>query len=60
MKDEALNTYLKDIKNDPAFDKEFVDLLISTQAQGDEGEKIAEKVIFIVNKRYVKGQKNQT
>lgn len=60
MANDAINTYLEEIKSDPAFDKDFIDLLISTHGQGIEGEKVAEKIIAIVNKRYVENQENKT
>lgn len=60
MKNAALNTYLDDIKNDSSFDKELVDVLITSHSKGEEGEKIAEKIIAIVTKRYVEDQENKT
>lgn len=60
MKNVALNTFLEDLKKNPLFDKEFVDILTVSHSQAEEGEKIAEKIISIVNKRYVEDQKNKT
>jgi hypothetical protein len=58
MKDDAITTYLEEIKKNTSFDADFVELMITALKQDEEGDKIAQKIIATINSRHVKNQEN--
>lgn len=59
MKSSAIDNYLQEIKDNSAYDKEFVELLTKSYTQSEDGEKTAQKVIAVVSRRYAENQKDQ-
>lgn len=60
MKDVAINTYLEDLKKNVKYDVEFIELLENSLTSEEEGEKIAQKIITVINNRYAKNKENKT
>lgn len=55
-----IREYLEDVKSQNKYDNEFIDLLINSYIGNEEGEKIAEKALELINKRYDQSQSNKT
>ena len=60
MTNEPIKNYLETIKSNKEYDAEFVEVLIKSYDDSEDGAIIAEKVIEIINKRYDKDKENKT
>lgn len=60
MNEGKIKEYLEVIKSQNKYDAEFIDLLVDSYIRNEDGEKIAEKVLDLINKRYDQGQSNKT
>ncbi|MCR4284335.1 MAG: hypothetical protein NUV64_03450 [Parcubacteria group bacterium] len=54
MKEETIKDYLEKLKKEAKSDKEFVELLIVSYNQKEEGSVTADKILAAIEERYAK------
>lgn len=57
---ESIKKYLEVIKSKENYDTEFIDELIKSYDENENGTIIAERIIEIIDKRYDKDKENKT
>lgn len=60
MGSEIIKKHLEEMKNQNKFDAEFVDLLVSSNEDNEEGKETADKILGLIKKRYAENQKNNS
>lgn len=55
-----IKKYLDTLKKEGKYDKEFIDILAVCNKDDEDGEIVAEKILQVINKRYVEDKKNKT
>ena len=58
MKNVLIKQKLEDLKKDPKFNKEFVEILLAAYLNKEEGQQTANKIIGVIEKKYVETQKS--
>ena len=56
MKEETIKGYLEKLKKEVKSDKEFVEILIVSYNQKEEGLVTADKILAAIEERYAKNQ----
>lgn len=56
MKEETIRGYLEKLKKEAKSDKEFVELLIASYNQKEEGSVTADKILAAIEERHAKNQ----
>lgn len=60
MSSELIKKHLEDLKSQNFFDDGFIDILTNANRIDETGEVTAEKIINLIEQRYVKNKENKT
>ena len=60
MSSELIKKHLEGLKGKDKFDDGFIDLLSDSNQNSEDGSATAEKIIKLIEKRYVENQQNKT
>jgi hypothetical protein len=59
MASELIKKHLEELKGQKKFDDGFIDLLADSNQNSEEGSTTADKVIELIEKRYVESKQNK-
>ena len=60
MASELIKKHLEELKGQKKFDDGFIDLLTDSNQNEEDGSTTANRIIELVDKRYVKNKQNKT
>lgn len=59
MSSELIKKHLKELKSQKKFDEGFLDLLAESNQNDEDGSTTADKILELIEKRYVKSKENK-
>ncbi len=59
MASELIKKHLEELKSQKKFDEGFIDLLADSNQNGEDGSATANRIIELVEKRYVESKQNK-
>lgn len=60
MTSELIKKHLEKLKGQNKFDKGFVDILLTSNESGEDGNATASEILKLVKQRYVESKENKT
>ena len=60
MASELIRKHLEELKTQKKFDEGFIDLLVDSNQNDEDGSATANRIIELVEKRYVESKQNKT
>ena len=60
MSSEIIKKHLEDLKGQKEFDPDFIDLLATSNDNGEDGKETAQKILATVKKRYAESKDNNS
>jgi len=60
MSSEIIKKHLEDLKGQKEFDPDFIDLLATSNATGEDGKETTVKILDAIKKRYVESKENNS
>lgn len=59
MSSELIRRHLDELKSKKKFDEGFIDLLVDSNQNNEDGTTTADKIVELVEKRYVESKQNK-
>ncbi len=60
MSSEIIKKYLESLKSQKKFDEGFIEILLRSNENGEDGEVTATKILDLIKQRYAKDKENKT
>lgn len=60
MSSEIIKNHLEAMRDQKEFDTDFVDILIASNKENEDGKEIAARILNIIKKRYAQSKENNS
>ena len=60
MRSEIIKNHLEAMRDQKEFDTDFVDILIASNKENEDGKEIAVRILNLIKKRYAQSKENNS